>query len=139
MKSLFSTEEFPHKLWAALLFMHFLFVLGRCLFADYIAISNQTDIISIHEILNKEPKFIIAPVSFWIIPLSIYFVLSKIKPIQKLFFVGLIVASLLSLSRRFIDYNILWLFIINHSEAVLLMVCFIPIYISYKMSQPNRK
>ena len=137
MKSLFSTKYFPHKGWASLLFLHFLFVSGRCLFADYIAISNKTDIVDINNLLNKEPKFAFFPISYVIILISAYYALSKIRPIQKLFFLGLIVAALLSLSRRFIDYNILWLFIINHTEAVLLMVCFIPIYISYKRTQPN--
>jgi hypothetical protein len=139
MKSFFLKERISHKCWAWCLFGYFLLVLLRCVLADYLAISNQTEIIDVNELLNKEPRLLFFPINFVLIPLSTYYVLSKIKPIEKLFFLGLIVVSLLSFSRSIIDYTILWLFIINHSIAALILVCFLPIYISYKRGLPDRK
>jgi len=134
MKALFLKESISHKCWAWCLFGYFLLVLLRCVLADYITISNRTDLIDINEILNKEPKLLFFPINFVLIPLSTYYVLSKISLYEKLFFLGLIVVSLLSFSRSLIEYNILWLFIINYSIVALMLVCFLLLYISYKRS-----
>ena len=137
MKSLFLKGRISHKCWAWCLFGYFLLVLLRCVLADYLAISNQTETFDVNELLNKEPRLLFFPINFVLIPLSTYYVLSKIKPIEKLFFLGLIVVSLLSFSRSIMDYTILWLFIINYSIVALMLVCFFLLYISYKRTQPN--